>query len=69
MQTRAPTLTCTALAVWRGLVPRIARTLVGSNHVHTFAISAEIVTQGALINICERQTEPCFMPEHDYMSL
>lgn len=41
----------TALAVWRGLVSRIARALVGSDHVHTFAISTEIVAQGALVDI------------------
>lgn len=46
-----PTLTYTALAVWRGLVSRIARALVGSDHVHTFAISTEIVAQGALVDI------------------
>lgn len=42
---------CTALAVWRGLVSRIARALVSSDHVHTFAISTEVVAQGALVNI------------------
>ena len=46
-----PTLTYTALAVWRGLVSRIARALVGSDHVHTFAITTEIVAQGALVDI------------------
>lgn len=50
-------LTCTALAVWRGLISRIARALIGSNHVHTFSISAEIVTQGAFINIYKRYKE------------
>lgn len=57
-----PALTYTALAVWCGLVSRIARALVGSDHVHTFAISTEIVAQGALVDIYKRQAELCFMP-------
>lgn len=47
-------LTRTALPVWRGLVPRITGTLIGSNHVHTFSISTEIVTQGAFIYIYKK---------------
>lgn len=55
-----PLLTCTALAVWSGLVSGIARALVGPNHVHTFSISAQIVTQGTLIDIYKRHTESVF---------
>lgn len=58
-----PTLTYTALAIWRGLVSRTARALVGSDHVHTFAISTEIVAQGALVDVYKRQAELCFMPQ------
>lgn len=48
------TLACASLSVRSGLVPRVTEALVGPNHVHTLAISAETVTQRALIYIWER---------------
>ena len=49
---RCNTLACASLSVRSGLVARVTEALVCPNHVHTLAISAETVTQRALIYIC-----------------
>lgn len=58
------TVTCsvrtnTLHPVLSGFVPRVAGTLVASDHVDTLAVPAEPVTQLTLIDICERTRQSC----------
>lgn len=59
---RHPILANTALSVWSSLISGVTRTLISSNHVHTFAISAQIITQRAFIYIWKRRIAPISCP-------
>lgn len=47
----AASLTNAALTIWCGLVTSVTGALVGSRHVDTMAVLAQVVTQLALIHI------------------